>query len=176
MSLCLDICRGLGTSPGALTSTNPKCLPGRSTIRSGIPSNPGDTNFGQIPPLAFTARTSFCSTCFSLIFLPCSFKSIHTSAAGSTAFKVSADGFLIPVTRKLPVFFHVSRKVAHRCLRVYVLFHHPCIKVHCDSSINRIPGCRGCRTFPILPIRDFLTEKFSIRDIGISPATPAPFN
>lgn len=57
-NLCLDFCNALGLSPGAFTSTNPMCLPGRNTILSGIPSNPGDTHLGQIPPLALTAFTS----------------------------------------------------------------------------------------------------------------------
>nr|DAQ86787.1 MAG TPA: hypothetical protein [Caudoviricetes sp.] len=56
--------------PGALTSTNPILPPGSSTSRSGIPSNPGLTSFGAMPPLLFTALTKCCSTIFSrIVFL-----------------------------------------------------------------------------------------------------------
>ena len=101
-------------------------------------------------------------------------KSLTTT--GSTAFKISSDRFLIPVMRKFPVIFYIPGKVAHRCLCVYVLFHHPCIKVHCDSSINRIYlRVQGVQDIPYSSYKEFFSKKISIRDIGISPATPAPF-
>lgn len=62
-------CKGRKVLPGALTSTNAILPPGKRTIRSGIPSYPGDTNFGQMPPRCITIRTSFCSIAFSLIML-----------------------------------------------------------------------------------------------------------
>jgi len=77
---------------------------------------------------------------------------------------------------EFPVIFHIPRKVSHRCLGVYVLFHHPCIKVHCDSSINRIfVTVQGMQDILYSSYKEFFSKKISIRDIGISPATPAPF-
>ena len=55
--------------PGAFTSTKAIQPPGKRTILSGIPSNPGETNFGQIPPCFFTISVNFCSIAFSLIML-----------------------------------------------------------------------------------------------------------
>ena len=54
-SRILDFCSGRGFSPGALTSTKPHFPSGNRIRRSGTPENPGDTNFGAIPPLALTA-------------------------------------------------------------------------------------------------------------------------
>ena len=62
-------CKGRKVLPGALTSTNASLPPGKRTMRSGTPSYPGDTNFGQMPPRCNTIRTSFCSIVFSLISL-----------------------------------------------------------------------------------------------------------
>ena len=56
---CLASFKGRGTLPGALTSTNPMRPPGRSTMRSGIPSNPGLMNFDAISPASFMAFISF---------------------------------------------------------------------------------------------------------------------
>src|SRR5699024_9203126 len=71
-SSCLDSCNSLAFFPGAFTSTKPILPPGKRTILSGRPSNPGAVHLGQIPPAAFTAFTSFCSTVFSLIYPPIS--------------------------------------------------------------------------------------------------------
>ena len=58
-------CSGRIFFPGALSSTKAMRPWGSSTNLSGIPSYPGETNLGQIPPLCFTACTSCCSIIFS---------------------------------------------------------------------------------------------------------------
>ena len=58
-------CSGRGVSPRVLTSTKPILPDGSNTMRLGTPAVPGEVNFQQTPPAAFTAATSF----LPLIFL-----------------------------------------------------------------------------------------------------------
>ena len=66
-SLWRESCSGLGFSPGALTSTKHIRPFGSSTMRSGIPSKPGETSLGQMPPAFLTICVSFFSISFSRI-------------------------------------------------------------------------------------------------------------
>src|SRR5699024_6393438 len=54
-SRILHFCSGPGLPQGALTPSRPHLPSGNRIRRSGTPENPGDTNFGAIPPLDLTA-------------------------------------------------------------------------------------------------------------------------
>ena len=73
-------CKGRSALPGAFSSMKAIFPLGRSTKRSGTPSNPGLINLGARPPMIRTAFTSLASMAFSRLsasFVPGTEKSLY---------------------------------------------------------------------------------------------------